>query len=176
MDAKKNVIAAGLETVFRTRGFAEPSVPDLKDGAGVSLRTLYKYFPSREEMIVGALDYRQQRYLTHLAERMPPPGIQAAFHVIKRLGIWMDTNSSNGCLFFHALSAHPDSKSISNTVLRHKAEIVDFLSQACGCPRCGQQLYVIHEGITAAWSAQGDKALTSASPLVLGIFKETAND
>ena len=38
-------IAGGLERAFAADGFAEPSVEDLRDAAGVSLRTLYKYAP-----------------------------------------------------------------------------------------------------------------------------------
>ena len=45
-------IAEGLECAFASRGFAEPSVDDLRDSAGVSLRTLYKYMPSRGDMVI----------------------------------------------------------------------------------------------------------------------------
>ena len=49
-------ISAGLERAFANRGFAEPSVEDLRDAADVSLRTLYKYTPSRAEMVLAALE------------------------------------------------------------------------------------------------------------------------
>ena len=61
-------IAASLEVAFSQQGFAEPSVAQLKTACGVSLRTLYKHFPSKEAMIVGALEYRHQRYLDFLLE------------------------------------------------------------------------------------------------------------
>ena len=44
-------ISSGLERAFAARGFAEPSVEDLRDAAGVSLRTFYKYTPSRADMV-----------------------------------------------------------------------------------------------------------------------------
>lgn len=53
-------IAENLERAFSQKGFAEPSVAELKALSGVSMRTLYKYFPSKESMVVGALDYRHQ--------------------------------------------------------------------------------------------------------------------
>ena len=55
------LIAARLESCFVSRGFLEPGVDALRDAAGVSLRTLYKYFPSREAMVIGALDHRRNR-------------------------------------------------------------------------------------------------------------------
>ena len=45
MENAQEHIAARLEEVFWSRGFAEPSVPELRAGAGVSMRTLYRHFP-----------------------------------------------------------------------------------------------------------------------------------
>lgn len=67
----KKQIASRLEQAFNTRGFAEPSVADLKEAAGVSLRTLYRYFPSKDAMVNWALDYRHARYLAFLAKDEP---------------------------------------------------------------------------------------------------------
>ena len=64
-------ISAGLERAFANRGFAEPSVEDLRDAAGVSLRTLYKYTPSRAEMVLAALENRHQRYLARVFDDLP---------------------------------------------------------------------------------------------------------
>ena len=64
-------IATSLEACFVERGFVEPGVDALRDAAGVSLRTLYKYFPSREAMVVGALDHRHERYLSFIVEEAP---------------------------------------------------------------------------------------------------------
>ena len=64
----KEEIAASLELAFSHYGFAEPSVAKLKTACNVSLRTLYKHYPSKEAMIVAALQHRHQRYLTFLLE------------------------------------------------------------------------------------------------------------
>ena len=40
MSEMKTKIAAGLERAFAARGFAEPSVEDLRDAAGVSLASV----------------------------------------------------------------------------------------------------------------------------------------
>ena len=70
----KEKIAASLEKAFSQYGFAEPSVPQLKNACEVSLRTLYKYYPSKEAMIVAALEHRHQRYLSFLLEESIPGG------------------------------------------------------------------------------------------------------
>ena len=55
MATRKEKIAGDLDRQFAEMGFAEQGVEALRAGADVSLRTLYKYFPSREAMVVGAL-------------------------------------------------------------------------------------------------------------------------
>ena len=62
----KEKIAADLESAFSKLGFAQPSVAQLKTACNVSLRTLYKHYPSKEAMIISALEYRHKRYMTFL--------------------------------------------------------------------------------------------------------------
>jgi AcrR family transcriptional regulator len=54
-------ISAGLERAFTSRGFTGSSVKDLRDGVGVSLRTLYKYPPTRAVMVLSALENPNRR-------------------------------------------------------------------------------------------------------------------
>ena len=70
-------ISAGLERAFARHGFAGPSVDDLRDAAGVSLRTLYRYVPSRAEMVLAALEHRHQRCLTRIFGESPDDAEQA---------------------------------------------------------------------------------------------------
>ena len=102
MTPTKAQIVSRLEQTFNTRGFAEPSVVELQKAAGVSLRTLYRYYPSKEAMVIGALDYRHDRYLAFLAENEPPPGKASIIHLFGRLADWMTSNAPNGCLSLNA--------------------------------------------------------------------------
>lgn len=63
----KDQIAARLEALFSQQGFATPSVPEIKKASGVSMRTLYRHFPSKKAMVIGALNHRHARYLAFLA-------------------------------------------------------------------------------------------------------------
>ena len=49
----KQDIAAALEAAFSQHGFTEPSVATLQKLSGVSLRTLYKHYPSKQSMIIA---------------------------------------------------------------------------------------------------------------------------
>ncbi|MBX2855813.1 MAG: TetR/AcrR family transcriptional regulator, partial [Rhodobacteraceae bacterium] len=122
-------IAAGLERSFARNGFAKPSVDDLRVESGVSLRTLYKYCPSREDMILAALEHRHQRYLDLLFTDLPQDPEQALMTVIDRVGAWMAAEASHGCLFHAAVAAAPDAAALRELLSRHKQEVAKQLTQ-----------------------------------------------
>lgn len=157
-------ISAGLERAFASRGFAEPSVEDLRDAAGVSLRTLYKYTPSRSEMVLAALENRHQRYLTQIFEGLPE-GPAAFDDLLSRVGRWMETEASHGCLFHAAVAADPGSAPLRAVLERHKAEVAARAAAVCGLPDAATELLVILEGLTQSWPLRGAAAVDAARRL-----------
>ncbi|MCA0998264.1 TetR/AcrR family transcriptional regulator [Alloyangia pacifica] len=158
-------ISAGLERAFASRGFAEPSVEDLRDAAGVSLRTLYKYTPSRADMVLAALENRHQRYLSHIFDGLPDGTEEAADTILARVGIWMATETSHGCLFHAAVAADPNNEPLRWLLERHKAEVASKAVAATGFVAAETELLVIIEGLTQAWPLRGDEAVEAAKRL-----------
>lgn len=158
-------IAAGLERAFAARGFAEPSVEDLRDSAGVSLRTLYKYTPSRSDMVLAALEHRHTRYLSHLFDALPPVPEEALDAMFDRIGAWMATETAHGCLFHGAVAAEPGSAHLRDLLSRHKAEVAHRAAKAAAVPGRETELLIIMEGLTQAWALHRDSAVTSAKRL-----------
>ncbi|MBN8412731.1 TetR/AcrR family transcriptional regulator [Halomonas litopenaei] len=155
-------IAEGLETAFSQRGFAEPSVPELKIASGVSLRTLYRHFPSKEAMVIGALDHRHARYLALLSQSLPAPGAEAICVLFDRLGRWMADNAPHGCMSMSAFAAFPGNVHITDSVMRHKREVRELMGSASGRPDLAAELFLLHEGASSAWPTQGDAAIHAA--------------
>jgi AcrR family transcriptional regulator len=162
-------IAAGLEQAFAARGFAESSVEDLRDAAGVSLRTLYKYTPSRADMVVAALEHRHGRYLAHLFGDLPEAQEAVLDVLFERVGAWMTTETSHGCLFHGAVAADPGNKELRALLARHKAEVARRAADATGLDGREVDLLVILEGLTQAWSLHCDTAVLSAKRLGHGL-------
>lgn len=154
--ASARTIGDRLAVTFAARGFTEPGVAALRDAAGVSLRTLYRYFPSREAMVVGALDARHAAYAAWLAEGQPDkPGEAPIVHVFERLAKWMTARAPTGCLFVQAIAAHPQSDPITNTVRQHKADTRALLAERCDIggyrdAALPDALFILHEGQTTA--------------------------
>jgi len=158
-------ISEGLERAFASRGFAEPSVEDLRDAAGVSLRTLYKYTPSRAEMVLAALENRHQRYLHRVFDELPEKPGDALDAILTRVGNWMATETSHGCLFHAAVAADPGSEPLHTLLERHKAEVATRAATATELREADTELLLIIEGLTQAWPLRGKAAVDAAKRL-----------
>jgi len=165
MNTMHETIAARLEQAFATYGFAELGVADLRAQADVSLRTLYKYFPSRDDMVLAALEHRHARYLTFIFEDLPEPPIDALTVVFERVGAWMSTNASEGCLFHNAVAAQPHSAALRAMLQRHKQEVANRLAAVAGLPHRQNELMLIHEGLTQCWTLQGEQGIAAAQAI-----------
>ncbi|MDH5885753.1 TetR/AcrR family transcriptional regulator [Vibrio splendidus] len=166
-------IAASLEVAFSQQGFAEPSVAQLKTACNVSLRTLYKHFPSKEAMIVGALEHRHQRYLSLLLEDSPSSGYQAITHIFNKLQQWMEEYAPHGCLSMNALAAFPDNELINQAVIEHKKEVQALMAKQSPREDLASELFLLHEGVSSAWPVLGEEAVASAQNMVTKLLKET---
>ena len=155
-------IASRLEACFVEQGFHEPGVDALRDASDVSLRTLYKYFPSREAMVIGALDCRHERYLSFIVEAAPEDGPGSIAHLFGRVEAWMKGECATGCLFLNALAAHPASEGIRDTVTRQKEATRALMGRCSGRPDLADALFLLHEGATAAWPLMGRAAIQTA--------------
>lgn len=158
-------IAAGLERAFAERGFAEPSVEDLRDAAGVSLRTLYKYASSRDEMARAALEHRHQRYLEHVFDGLPADPDQALAALMDRIGAWMAGEAAHGCLFHAAVAAAPRDTLLRALLERHKGEVARRAASATGLEGREVALTLILEGLTQSWPLHGESAVAAAKEL-----------
>jgi len=68
-------IALGL---FEARGFGEVTVDEIADAAGISARTFYRYFPTKEDVLQSRIDQRAAKLRAALSARSPDePAFQA---------------------------------------------------------------------------------------------------
>jgi len=165
-------IAAGLEQAFAEKGFAAPSVGDLRDAAGVSLRTLYKYTPSREEMVYAALEHRHQRYLAKVFGDLPENPDSALAVIFERVGDWMRTETTRSCLFHAAVASSPRDQRLVALLQQHKEEVARRATKAAALPGKEVELMLILEGLTQTWPLHGEKAVESARTLGQALRRE----
>lgn len=171
MNKTQEKIAARLEQAFAVHGFAELGVADLRAQADVSLRTLYKYFPSREDMVLAALEHRHARYLAFIFSELPENRDDVLAVIFERIGAWMSINAVEGCLFHNAVAAYPTSKQLRAMLERHKQEVSERLAVVSGLPNHQNELMLIHEGLIQSWALQGQQSVVAAKTIAFALHK-----
>ena len=164
MNKTQEKIAAGLEAAFALHGFTEMGVDGLRNAAQVSLRTLYKYCPSKEDMILLALEHRHNRYFAVLFKNTDAQITPA--DLFERVGWWMQDNDSQGCLFHDAVLSHPGSQRIRAMYTWHKQEMANAMEKVTGLEGKSGELLLIHEGIVQSWPLLGADAVVKAKSLI----------
>jgi mycofactocin system transcriptional regulator len=64
--------------LFTSRGFAETTVDDVADAAGIARRTFFRYFGSKNDLVWGEFDSLLDQLATWLAEAPPERPLLAA--------------------------------------------------------------------------------------------------
>lgn len=162
MTAKQIELASKLEQAFSLYGFAEPNVAKIKAYSGTTLKTLYKYFPSKEDMIIGALNYRHSRYISFLEAGCPPERNAALHHIFERLSLWLSSYAPRGCMSLQALASYPNNQQIEAAVNQHKHEVLLWLNQKLQDKALSNSVFLLHEGMSSAWPTLKEEALTAA--------------
>ena len=169
MNDTQHQIAENLDRQFSEMGFATQGVEALREGANVSLRTLYKYFPSREAMVIGALNHRDATYSDWIGQD-DATGAEHVLHVLVRLSDWLHEISNTGCLFRNALAAYPESQAIRAAVETHKAHVRDMfrtrlsrVAPDCDIEALSEALFILHEGLTEGARLLGVEPATTAT-------------
>lgn len=96
---KKQDILQAAEQLFYLNGFHATGTDRICREAGVSTRTLYRYFPSREVLTSAVMTARSERFFADLFLPTHPDAISQLFIV---LGKWVQEQGALGCFFMKA--------------------------------------------------------------------------
>nr|WP_251069774.1 TetR/AcrR family transcriptional regulator [Streptomyces sp. ISL-96] len=157
--------------LFYERGIHAVGVDLIAAEAGVTKKTLYDRFGSKEQIVVEYLAARDERWRAFLAERLksarePAPRILAVFDASRA---WMEENSSRGCSMVNAHAeisdpSHPAYAIITGqkkwmlALFTDLARGIDGHRGRGGAAELGRTLMLLHEGALVAHG--------------LGIFKD----
>jgi AcrR family transcriptional regulator len=146
--------------LFYDRGVHAVGVDTIAEAAGVTKKTLYDRFGSKEALVVSYLQHRDARWRAHLAAelaRTPEPGPERVLAVFDATLTWAADNLPKGCGVINA-RAEVGGPDVGGPVLpeltRQKrwmlALVADLLAEA-GLGRdddgaLARQLMLLHEG------------------------------
>lgn len=124
--------------LFYERGIHAVGVDTIAEVAGVTKKTLYDRFGSKEALVVAYLQHRDAKWRAHLAEhlaRVPEPGVDRVLGVFDAAIAWSDEYSPKGCSAINAraeIGDGHDGHPVFPEVARQKAWLLDVFVDLCG--------------------------------------------
>lgn len=177
-----------LETalrLFHKDGFHATGIDRILADSKVAKATLYKYFRSKDDLMLAALRLRDARFREHLETEVAARAIgprDALLKLFEVLGDWFASPDFRGCLFINASAEFGDpTDALHKAAAEHKAKVLDWVHRLCakaGAPDAfglARQLCLLKEGaiVTAQVSNDPRAAHTAralAEQLLIGIF------
>jgi AcrR family transcriptional regulator len=129
--AAKQRLLETADRLFYQEGFRAVGIDRIIVEAGVAKMTLYTYFPSKDDLIVAVLQYREAQVLAFFraamarhATRTTDP-LRAFFAALKE---WFESPGFRGCAFQNAAAELADPAHAGTQVVRdHKRRFADLL-------------------------------------------------
>jgi AcrR family transcriptional regulator len=123
---KRDQIVDAARLCFYERGITATGVDTIAAAAGVSKRTLYNHFASKDELVLAYIEAREQRWRRVLDERL-----EGVADPVERILVYFDVyfdlpydEDFLGCAFINAAAEIPDADSRALERLRASKERV----------------------------------------------------
>jgi AcrR family transcriptional regulator len=170
--ARDTLIETALR-LFHQDGFHATGIDRILAESKVAKATLYKYFRSKDVLMLEALRLRDARFREHLETQVaaraagPRDALLKVFEVLEE---WLATPGFRGCLFINASAEFGDPVDpLHKAAAEHKARVMDWLHRLCakaGAPDAfglARQLCLLKEGaIVTAQVSTSPRAASTA--------------
>lgn len=182
--AKDRLVETAMQ-LFMENGFHATGIDKILTVANVSKMTMYKHFPSKDALILAALDLRDQQFRDWLVERTyvladtPKDRLIAVFDALDE---WFDEPGFHGCLFINATAEYgSETDQINVSAQHHKHLVVDWLAELAGAAEIpdaqalARILMLLMEGAIVTRQASGErKAAKYAKQLAIRVVNGAA--
>jgi AcrR family transcriptional regulator len=143
--------------LFYDQGIHAVGVDTIAEEAGVTKKTLYDRFGSKEALVVAYLQHRDAVWRDDLAAqlaRTPEPGLARVLTIFDAAISWSGVNSPKGCSAINARAEIGTSPRgpVFPEVVRQKAWLLELFTELCeeaGVPDAAgmaQRLMLLYEG------------------------------
>lgn len=164
--------------LFAEHGFHATGVDIIIKESGVAKRTLYRHFPSKEDLIVAVLKSYNENFCRQVIEKTenggePREKLLQLFDVVNE---WFHEKSFFGCMFINAIGEYSQKDTEIRTVCKDfKAAIRSYIESLCRQAgllepeQLAKRLALLIEGaiVTAQVSQLEDAALTAKQAAIL---------
>lgn len=165
---REDLIDAAIR-LFNQNGYRATGVDRLMEETGIAKTTLYRYFASKEELIVAALQKideearDEMRAFVEAASEDPRERLLATFD---QLGIWLKGDDFKGCPFMAAAAEFGDETDpVFQQVRLHKRLFLAYVEELVRAARLAdpkrvaRQILMLHEGAVAFAQIMGPEGV-----------------
>lgn len=154
MSTSDVITKAALELFYR-QGFHASGVEQLSQHAGVTKKTLYRHFSSKEHLVEAALQRRHNDFLLQMQEAVEAAPTQKKPQAyIEFIIAWTQSADFHGCAFINAAAEYSAPSDPAHLLAReHKSQVQAYLQGLCSeadfyqPASVAMQLFVIGEGL-----------------------------
>ncbi|MFD3687549.1 TetR/AcrR family transcriptional regulator [Nocardiopsis sp. NPDC058631] len=156
-------IVSAADRLYYARGFSSVGMDELRDESGVSLRRLYRLFPSKNDIVMAVLRGRRRMWTEGLAEYVDAvgPPEEKLLAVYDFLSGWFCEDDFRGCGFVNAFAelgaVNPE---VAEIAREHKAsfqrDLERLVAELGAEPSLAAQLALLAEGAQTTAAISGD--------------------
>ncbi|WP_218221205.1 TetR/AcrR family transcriptional regulator [Nesterenkonia sp. Act20] len=179
----RRAVIESADALYYAHGFRAVGMDALRQHAGVSLKLIYRLFPSKESIVLAVLDYRHQIWageVTAAVERAESPR-ERLLAIYDYLAGWFRAENFRGCVFINAFGElATESPAVAAKAAEHKRDFRNYMDQlaidAGFSAELGDQLMLLAEGAQVTAAITGDVSMAMkarrAAEMLLS-FEET---
>ena len=175
--SKREKLIQTAAKLFAKNGFHATGVDTIAEQAGVTKKTLYAHFRSKDELVLAALRHYDGLFRNEFmrqvesAGKSPRARLLAVFDVAQH---WFGQNNFFGCLFINAIGEYAENDtSIRQVCKEYKRLMKGYIRELCdqvGVPhpeKLAEEIALLFEGATVT-------AQVSQTPKIAQIAKRAA--
>lgn len=162
---RKQLLLETAYGLFNRQGYHATGIDQILAESGVAKATLYKYFPSKEDLILAVLERRHQQLEAHLAASLAAwEGPDKVLALFEAHHAWFHSADFQGCNYIHASAEYADpDHPIHRYAAWHKRWLKDLLQAELAkarpqpeAERLAGQLLLLLDGATVAAQVRGE--------------------
>ncbi|RON09735.1 TetR family transcriptional regulator [Pseudomonas brassicacearum] len=183
----RDIILDVTEKLIYKSGIAATGMDLLVKTAGVSRKSIYRYFASKEELTVAALQRRDVRWMNWFkteVNKAPTPA-ERLLNLFTVLKDWFASEGFRGCAFINTSGETGDPQDPVRLVAKeHKQKLLDYVCELCtehgvhDPEALAKQLLILIDGAITVALVMGDHSAADNAQcmarklLDLSLFKQ----
>jgi AcrR family transcriptional regulator len=165
--SKREQIISVAQKLFYQNGFHATGIDRIIKEAGVSKKTLYNHFRSKDELVLAALRKRDELFRNSFMRKTECLGStpkERLLSVFDAIGEWFQEKDFAGCMFINASAEYSEANSPSHIVCaEHKRLVREYIRELAvqaevdNPEELSQQLNLLIEGAIVDAHVSGNK-------------------